>query len=69
MQSAFIITVQESDLMKIEEITANFQTTCEALGRVRGDSLKINSFFDIPVSKLKTRYESVIPKLMKRRLR
>ena len=69
MQSAFIITVQESDLMKIEEITANFQTTGEALGRVGGDSLKINSFFDIPVSELKTRYESVIPKLMERRLR
>lgn len=69
MQSAFVITVSESDLMKIEEISSEFQTSCEALGRVGGDSLKINSYFDIPLSELKSRYESVIPKQMERRLK
>ncbi len=69
MQSAFVITVSESDLMKIEEISSEFQTSCEALGRVGGNSLKINSYFDIPISKLRSRYESVIPKQMERRLK
>jgi len=69
MQSAFVVTVSESDLMKIEEISAEFQTSSEALGRVGGDSLKINTYFDIPIDELKSRYESVIPKQMERRLK
>ncbi len=68
-QSAIIVTVSESDLMQMEEVSGKYQTPCEALGKVSGDRLSINSYFDLPVSVLRKTYESAIPMLMERRLR
>ncbi|TFB12476.1 phosphoribosylformylglycinamidine synthase subunit PurL [Candidatus Marinimicrobia bacterium MT.SAG.3] len=68
-QSAIIVTISESDLMRIEEVSGKFQTPCETIGKVSGNSLSINSFFDITVSKLKKIYESALPDLLERRLR
>jgi len=68
-QSAIIVTVAESDLMRIEEVSGKFQIPCETLGRVSGKNLSINSYFDIPVNELRTKYESALPELLDRRLR
>ena len=68
-QSAIIVTISESDLMRIEEVSGKFQIPCETIGKVSGNSLSINSFFDITVSKLKNIYESALPDLLERRLR
>ena len=67
-QSAIIVSIAESDLMKVKGIGAEHGVTCEALGRVTGRNLKINSLIDIPVTELKSEYESAIPKLMERSL-
>ena len=68
-QSAIIVTISESDLMRIEEVSGKFQIPCETIGKVSGNSLSINSFFDIAVSKLRKIYESALPELLERRLR
>ncbi|MCH7619937.1 MAG: phosphoribosylformylglycinamidine synthase subunit PurL [Candidatus Marinimicrobia bacterium] len=67
-QSAIIVSIAESDLMKVKGIGAKHGVTCEALGRVTGLNLKINSLIDIPVTELRSEYESAIPKLMERSL-
>ncbi|TFB11049.1 phosphoribosylformylglycinamidine synthase subunit PurL [Candidatus Marinimicrobia bacterium MT.SAG.2] len=68
-QSAIIVTISESDLMRIEEVSGKFQIPCETIGKVSGNSLSINSFFDIAVSKLRKIYESALPELLERRIR
>ena len=68
-QSAIIVTISESDLMRIEEVSGKFQIPCETIGKVSGNSLSINSFFDIAVSKLRNKYESALPELLERRIR
>ena len=68
-QSAIIVTVAESDLIRIEEVSGKFEIPCETIGKVSGNSLSINSYFDIPVSELRTKYESALPELLERRLR
>ena len=68
-QSAIIVTISESDLMRIEEVSGKFQIPCETIGKVSGNSLSINSFLDIAVSKLRKIYESALPELLERRIR
>ena len=68
-QSAIIVTISESDLMRIEEVSGKFQIPCETIGKVSGNSLSINSFFDIAVSKMRKIYESALPELLERRIR
>jgi len=55
--------------MRIEEVSGKFQIPCETIGKVSGNSLSINSFFDIAVSKLRKIYESALPELLERRIR
>ncbi len=68
-QSAIIITIAESNLMRIEEISSKSHIPCETIGKVAEKSFSINSYFDLPVSVLRNKYERAIPELMERRLR
>lgn len=68
-QSAIIVTVSESDLMRIEEVSGEFEIPCETIGKVLGNNLSINRYFDIPVTELRTKYESALPELLERKPR
>ncbi|MFQ6618529.1 MAG: AIR synthase related protein, partial [Fidelibacterota bacterium] len=64
-QSVIIISVSEGDLIYFEEIAAKYHVPSEAIGRVRGDRLKINRRIDLKLEKIIDAYENSILNYMK----
>jgi phosphoribosylformylglycinamidine synthase len=65
-QSRIVITVDEKDLGKTEEIAHSLDIPFERIGHVGGNTLDIEGMIDLPVEKLADAYDNAIQRIMEK---
>jgi phosphoribosylformylglycinamidine synthase len=65
-QSRIIVTADEKDLGKIEEIAKSHEIPFERIGQVAGSTLVIEGLVDLPVEKLADAYDNAIQRIMEK---
>jgi len=63
-QSRIVISASSDNKDKIMEIAKKSNVSCNLIGEVKGDSLKINDLIDIGVGDLEKTYKQAIPKIV-----
>ena len=63
-QSRIIISASSNNKDKIMEIAKKSNVSCNLIGEVKGDSLKINDLINLSVSDLEKTYKQAIPKIV-----
>jgi phosphoribosylformylglycinamidine synthase len=63
-QSRVIMTAMPKSAARVEELARRHHVTMKKIGVTGGDVLKINSWINAPIGKLRKTYEEAIPNLM-----
>jgi phosphoribosylformylglycinamidine synthase len=70
-QSRIILTIAPGNVFSLSDVSMLYQVPCSIIGKVGGNKLMImkekKNLINIPVSKMKERYFSAIPELLKRK--
>jgi len=64
--SRIILSLKEKDLKELKKISTKNMTEFSVIGKVGGKKLKINSWIDLQVEKMRRVYEESIPKMMEK---